>query len=262
MIRKYKYTFISLMFAVLFIFGSMAAMNYILRIRETQLLTESGRAEVESPVREWEGWGIGDENVVSGDTDGERYVLTTNQVEEAVKRWNNRTAVTLHDPVAGQISMEEAIENGERWLIEMEIGEEKDATSFSISAELGVGGQKQDAGERLEAYFSFWTVTYSNQSMSAILYLNAVTGKVWGAEITLYEGLPKKLQDDRLQLFVEMAGLQVADGTSVVIDSGQTRTEMAIKESRLYAQEHSYSMSIGYENSYELTIYRLLAKQN
>ena len=53
MIRKYKYTFISLMFAVLFIFGSMTAMNYILRVRETQLLTESGRAEVESPVREW-----------------------------------------------------------------------------------------------------------------------------------------------------------------------------------------------------------------
>ena len=260
MIRKYKYTFISLMFAVLFIFGSMTAMNYILRVRETQLLTESGRAEVESPVREWEGWGIGDEIVVSGDTDGERYVLTTNQVEEAVKSWNNRTAVTLHDPVAGQITMEEAIENGERWLIEMEIGKEKDAASFSISAELGVGGQKQDTGERLEAYFSFWTVTYSNQSMSAILYLNAVTGKVWGAEITLYEELPKKLQDDRLQLFVELAGLQVSDD-SVVTDSGETRSEIAIKESQLYAQEHSYSMSIGYENSYELTIYRLLTKQ-
>lgn len=262
MIKKYKYTFISLMFAVLFIFGSMTAMNYILRAREMQLLTESGRVEIESPVREWEGWGMGDENVVSGDTDGEGYILTTNQVEEAVKSWNNRTAVTLHDPVAGQISMEEAIENGKRWLVEMEIGEEKGAASFSISAELGVGGQKQDAGERLEAYFSFWTVTYSNQSMSAILYLNAVTGKVWGAEITLYEELPQKLQDDRLQLFVELAGLQVSDGTSAVIDSGQTRSEIAIKESRLYAQEHLYSMSIGFENSYELTIYRLLTKPN
>lgn len=260
MIREYKYTFISLMFAVLFIFGSMTAMNYILRVRETQLLTESGKAEVESPVREWEGWGIGDENVVSGDTDGERYVLTTNQVEEAVKSWNNRNAVTLHDPVAGQISMVEAIEAGKRWLSEMEIGEEKDAASFSISAELGVGGQKQDTAERLEAYFSFWTVTYSNQSMSAILYLNAVTGKVWGAEITLYEELPKKMHDDRLQLFVELAGLQVSDD-SFVTDSGGIRSEIALKESKLYAQEHSYSMSIGYENSYELTIYQLLTKQ-
>lgn len=261
MIRKYKYTFISLMFAVLFIFGSMTAMNHILRARETQLLTESGRAEVESPVREWEGWGNDNENVVGADTDGERYDLTTRQVEDAVKSWNNRTEVILHDPVAGQISMEEAIENGERWLDEMQIGKEMDSASFSISAELGVGRQKQDAGERLEAYFSFWTVTYSNQSMRAILYLNAVTGKVWGAEITLYEKLPEKVPDDRLQLFAELAGLQVSDDDPVVIDSGKTRTQIAIKESQLYAQKFSYSMMIGLENSYDITTYQLLIKQ-
>ena len=39
--KKYKYTFISLMSAVLFIIGSMAAANCILRLRETRLLTES-----------------------------------------------------------------------------------------------------------------------------------------------------------------------------------------------------------------------------
>ncbi len=260
MIRKYKYTVISLMFAVLFIFGSMTAMNYMVRVREAQLLTERGRVEVESPVWGWEGWGNGDENAVSGDIDGESHVLTTKQVEEAITSWNNRTEVILHDPVAGQISMEEAIESGERWLAEMEISGEMEKASFSISAELGVGGQKEDTGERLEAYFSFWTVTYSNQSMNAILYLNAVTGKVWGAEIALYEGMPKKLPADRLQLFVELAGLYVSDNDSVTTDSGGTRTKIAIKGSRLYAQEHSYSMSIGFENSYKHITYQLLIK--
>jgi len=262
MIRKYKYTVISLMFAVLFIFGSMTAMNYMLKVRETQLLTERGRVEVESPVRGWEGWGNGDENAVSGDIGGESHVLTTKQVEETIKSWNNRTGVILHDPVAGQISMEEAIENGEGWLAEMGIGEEMDAASFSISAQLGVGGQKEDTGERLEAYFSFWTVTYSNQSMSAILYLNAVTGKVWGAEIKLYAELPGKPCDERLRLFVELAGLQVSDDDSITTDSGGTRTKIAVKESGLYAQEHSYSMSIGFENSYKYIAYQLLIGQN
>ncbi len=260
MISKHKYTFFSLIFAVLFTFGSMIVMNYILKLRETQLLTERGRAEVESPVRGWEGWGNGDENAVSGDIDGESHVLTTKQVEEAITSWNNRAEVILHDPVAGQISMEEAIGSGERWLAEMEISGEMEKESFSISAELGVGGQKEDTGERLEAYFSFWTVTYSNQSMNAILYLNAVTGKVWGAEITLYEEMPPKLPDDRLQLFVELAGLQVSDNDSVITDLGGTRTKIAIKESRLYAQEHSYSMSIGFEYSYKHTIFQLLIK--
>ena len=259
MIRNYKYTVLSLLFAVLFIFGSMTAMSCILRIRETKLLTEMGRAEVESPVREWIGWGADGDHAASGAADGES-VLTAQQAEEAVKSWNNRSRITLHDPVAGQISMEEAIENGESWLVEMGISEEMGAALFSVSAKLGVGGQNGDAGERLEAYFSFWTVTYTNQSMSARLYLNAVTGKVWGAEITLNEKRPVKLHDDSLKLFVELAGLQAADD-SAVVNSGATGAEIAIKESRLIAQERSYSMSVGLENSYDHTIYQLLVKQ-
>lgn len=213
---------------------------------------------MESPVRAWEGW-KNDENDVSVDTDSEGHFLSTKQVEEAAMSWNNRTEVILHDQIAGQISMEEAIENGEEWLVEMGI-EETGAMSFSISAELGVGGQKEDSGGKLEAYFSFWTVTYSNQSMKAILYLNAVTGKVWGAEITLYEEMPEKWHDNRLRLFVELAGLQVADEDLIAIDSGETRTEIAIKESRLFAQEQSYSMFIAFNDSYKQLNYQLLVK--
>lgn len=101
------------------------------------------------------------------------------QAEEAVKSWNNRIGVTLHEQVAGQISMEEAIENGKEWLARMEIGDVKEEVSFGVSAKLGVGRQKEDTREQ-EAYYSFWTVTYSNQSMHVVLYLNAVTGNVWG----------------------------------------------------------------------------------
>ncbi len=257
MISKGKYTIVSLIFAVFFIFGSMEVMNYILQIRETQLLTEKGRIEMESPVRTWEN---DNEDTMSEDIDDERYVLKIGQIEDAITCWNNRDKTILHDPVAGQISLEEAVKAGEKWLIEMSIGEEQDVAACTINAELGVGVQTEDAGEQLEAYYSFWTVTYSNQSMSAVLYLNAVTGKVWGAEITLYEELPEKLPDDRLQLFVELAGLQVSDDDSVVIDSGGTRTKIAIKGSRLYAQKHSYSMLIGFENSYKHTVYQLLIK--
>lgn len=259
MIRKYKYTIVFLIFAGFFIFGSMEVMNHILRIRETQLLTESGRVEMESPVRTWESRENDKEGVVSEDTASERNVLKTEQIEDAIKCWNNRSGSILHEPVAGQISIEEAIKAGEEWLIEMGIGEEKDAAAYTVNAELGIGAQTDEPGEQLEAYYSFWTVRYSSQSVSAVLYLNAVTGKVWGAEITLYEEPPEKTPDDRLRLFVELAGLQVSDDDSVIIDSGETRIEIAIKESQLYAQERSYSMSIGLENSYKRT-YQLLIK--
>lgn len=257
--KKYKYTFLSLMFAVLFIMGSMAVANTILRIRETRLLTERGGIKVESPVREWKGGENSDESAIGKDNDDKKAPLSLKQVEKAVKSWNNRIGVTLHEQVAGQISMEEAIENGKKWMSEMEISDGEEEVSFSISAELGVGKQKENNRER-EAYFSFWTVTYVNQSMNAVLYLNAVTGNVWGAEIKLYEEQLKKSSDDRLQLFVKLAGLQAADDAPPVIDSEESKSVVTIKESQLYAQELSYSMAIQFQNSYEYLAYQLLAK--
>ena len=120
--KKYKYTFISLISAILFIIGSMVASNSILRLRETRLLTESGGIKVELPVREWGGGQNSDESVNGIDTNDKKNSLSMKQVEVSVKSWNNRTGVTLHEQVAGQISMEEAIENGKKWLQEMEIG--------------------------------------------------------------------------------------------------------------------------------------------
>lgn len=257
--KTYKYTILTLLLAVVFVFGSMEGMNLILRARERQFLSESGSVIVEAPVRAWESWENDKESSMSEDTDSERYILNTRQIEDAINCWNNRTKTILHDPVAGQISMEQAIGAGEKWLIEMNIGEEIDTMSYSINAELGVGGQMEDTGEQLEAYYSFWTVHYSSQSVNAILYINAVTGKVWGAEISLYEELPEKMHDDGLRLFVELAGLQASDDDSVLVefDSGET---IAIKESQLYARKHSYIMSIGFENSYKYTVYQLLIK--
>lgn len=262
MISRYKYTFASLLFAVLFVFGSMAAMNYILSIRETRLLTESGRVEMESPVRAWENWQNDEESPVS-DIGSERHILNTQQVEDAVKCWNNRTSIILHDPVEGQISMEEAVKAGEAWLSEMKIGEGTDALSYAINAELGVGGQIEDAGEKLEAYYSFWTVQYSGKSMRAILYINAVTGKVWGAEITSYGNPIEKLPYERLRLFVELAGLQISDDELTVVEYGGDKSGIAIKNSLLYAQESIYDTvkmnrdGLSVADSYTTIYYRL-----
>lgn len=256
--KKYKYTFISLISAILFIIGSMVASNSILRLRETRLLTESGGIKVELPVREWGGGQNGDESVNGIDTNDKKNSLSMKQVEVSVKSWNNRTGVTLHEQVAGQISMEEAIENGKKWLQEMEIGGVNEAVSYTINAELGVGRQKEDTEEK-EAYFSFWTVTYSNQDMDAVLYLNAVTGNVWGAEIKRYEEQKEKLSDDRLKLFVRLAGLQAVEDAPSIGSEG-TESVIEIKGSRLYAQEQSYEMEVQFENDYEYLAYQLLAK--
>ena len=257
--KSYKYTILTLLLAVIFVFGSMEGMNLILRAREIQFLSESGRVVVEAPVRAWMEQNGGAEGE-DGDNLQEGYVLTMAQIESAIESWNSRTNVILHAPVEGQISMEAAIEAGKSWLVAMDIGSEEDLESFYINAELGVSEQENGNGERLEAYYSFWTVKYSNQSMDAILYVNAVTGKVWGAEITKYEDYYEIFGDERLKLFIELAGLQISDNDSVVIDSGGTRTRIAIRDSSLYAQEQIYYMLKAFEDTSRYINYQLISE--
>ena len=77
--KKYKYAFLSLMFAALFIIGSMAATNDILRLRETRLLTERGDIKAESPVREWEGGENSDESTIGKDTNDKKIPFPRNR---------------------------------------------------------------------------------------------------------------------------------------------------------------------------------------
>ena len=77
--KTYKYTFLTMFLALVFIFGSMAGMNFMLYIREDRLLSESGMVVVESPVRAWQEWGDKTEK----DEDGEKYSLSVVQVKDA-----------------------------------------------------------------------------------------------------------------------------------------------------------------------------------
>lgn len=230
--KTYKYTFLTMFLALTFIFGSMAGMNFILYIREEQFLSESGVTVAESPVRPWQGWGEEPDEK----EDGERYPLTTVQVREAMESWNKRLGEMLHDPVEGQISMEEAVREGEEWMLSMGIGKTwgaVDGLKF-VKAALGVGRQKGSADVKLEPYYSFWTVYFSGSYADAVLYLNAVTGRVWKAEVLLYDNFPEELPYEKLGQFVEMAGLPVTDGVAE-INEEKTQAVLVVEDGLLYA---------------------------
>lgn len=132
-------------------------------------------------------------------SEDEGYSPTAAQVKEAAESWNDRSGEILHEPVEGQISMEKAIEAGEGWLAAIGIEEGRlqamDKGMYFVRATLGVGVQKSDHGVAREPYYSFWTVQFCSEAADAILYINAVAGKVWGAELTLYENVPEQIQE-------------------------------------------------------------------
>lgn len=249
--KAYKYTLFTVFLSLVFAFGSMVGMNFILEAREKQMLTENGRVVVEAPVWAWQKEEDREERENLGNSDQENYILTMEQVAEAIGSWNSRTGETVHNPVVGQISMAEAIQKGEMWLSDMGIeANEQESDVHFVNATLGVPKQNELSGQ-LEPYYSFWTVQFSGEVVNAILYINAVTGKILGAEVSLYRNLPDKLPVEKLSLFVELAGLQESD-TETVFDPDGTSAFLEMADSRLCAEMEFQRRQNGY---FDLTQY-------
>lgn len=80
------------------------------------------------------------------------------------------------------------------------------------------------------------------------MYVNAVTGKVWSAEINLQQALPMEMSRNRLRKFVLLSGVEPSDAES----EGEWKSEdkdkeragyrnLEISHSRLYARELWYT---------------------
>ncbi len=195
MIRKYGYTCLTLLLSGMVVLGSMCGMKQILERRTGQLLTERGEAVVQSFVFE-------EPEPDNG--------LTLEQARGAIKSWNNRTLEMVHDPVERQLSMEQAVNRGNEWLTVMGVGASGTRTAENLelrSAVLSIGMQDGQEQEVRYPYDSFWTLQYTGAAMDATLYLNAVTGGVWDAEVRLYDAALDKTLRESLEIFVELTEL-------------------------------------------------------
>lgn len=250
--KTYKYGIITLLLAVIFALGSIEVMNYVLQVREKELLTERGKVIVESPVQAWNDG----EEIADDSTNQERHILSGEQMADIILSWNNREMVLAHEPVEGQISMEDAVKAGEKWLAEMNIEEKEEqeiqTESYSINATLGVGKRKNESGKQVEPYYSFWTIQFVNKCMNTDVYVNAVTGQVWGAEVRLYDEIPEKFPYEKLRPFVEMATSLNENTYSVIIDEEKSQAFLEIQDSLLYGQMECYFIPFSEKGYYDI----------
>lgn len=241
---NHKYNFITFSAALIFIACSMAGMSFILKIREKQLLGRSGEVAMDSPVLAWQRTSDNMEGEKEGENGILRPQLTMEQVEDVVISWNGRKNLFLHNPVVGQLTMEEAIQAGTDWLVEMGYSrkEQESEKPFRIKATLAIGVGESGVGTPLEAYYSMWSLWFLNETISVRLDLNAVTGKVWGAQIALAEGV---FADDDgeadLERFIELAGLQ-PEANIVMADTRYNQITIPIEGNNLSAQRMQYQL--------------------
>ena len=213
--RASKYTLLSLLFAAVFVFGSMAGTDLILQMWEKRRLEERGTVTMESPVLAWQSAETGEEY---DGQDGEPLVrdkeedltLTEKEIEQVIRYRKNCEGELLHDPVKGQITMEQAFAAGENWLVEMGFWDHSrtHAEPLLRRASLGTKTAKEGLHMPIEPYYSFWTVRFSGADMYVSLSVNAMTGRVWDAKITLYdiENVNNDKSLDKLERFIRLAG--------------------------------------------------------
>ena len=253
-------------------------MDFILRVREKKILSSSGTAAMASPVRAWQQWEaqVAEETEKQAGSDG--YVLNFRQIEEVIRSRTNYDEEVIHEPVGGQISIEKAIEAGKKWIAEMAVeernGRKLDEEIYFVNAILGIRKHKEASNAQVEPYYSFWTVRFSSESMGIVLYINAITGKVWNAEIGLYDTMLDEVPYENLSCFSELAGFKVSDEPSVEMKDGRKRANLAIEDSLLYTQMECYEVNVDkngivdysetgkFRDRYLVITYDLLSKEN
>ncbi len=251
--RASKYTLLSLLFAAVFVFGSMAGTDLILQMWEKRRLEESGTVTMESPVLAWQSAETEEEYVKQDggpfDRDKEEdLTLTEKEIEQVIRYRKNCEGELLHDPVKGQITMEQAFAAGENWLVEMGFWDHSRTHSEPLlhRASLGTKTAKEGLHMPIEPYYSFWTVRFSSTDMYVSLSVNAMTGRVWDAKITLYdiENVNNDKSLDKLERFIRLAGIEAPVEQYVEISDSGSWISMAVKESPLYAQMRGYDVVV------------------
>lgn len=246
MSRMPKYTVFCLLFAAAFVFGSMAGMDLVLQMRESRRLQEGGSVAVESPMPAWQSTEK-EEEYAKQEEEGDR-ILTEEQIEQVVTYRKNCEGELLHDPVRGQITMEQAFASGENWLVEMGFwdGNQTHSETLLHRASLGTKTIKEGLPVPIEPYYSFWTVRFSGADLYASLSVNAMTGRVWDAKITLYdtEYVNGDKSFKKLEQFIRLAGIEAPVEQYVEISDNGRWMSMAVEESTLYAQMREYDVVV------------------
>lgn len=265
MIKAHIYTFFSVIFAIVFIYVSMLSMNIVLKHRQDKFLTEKGITTVQNPVKAWQKYEDTEKQSANKEeVNNSEDVLSSGQIADAVISWNNRSSDVLHSPVQGQISMETAIDKSKEWLKTMGVAsvnmtdesvnmtDEKYAASRAVSSDVKDAdtfvyatlssaatekdNKKDKISEQAEPYYSFWTVQFEDEEMSAVLYINAVTGNVWGATVNEeYDSVTKEPSYDKVELFWNLAGMQVSASDWLNISEKDTRAIYESNKELVYA---------------------------
>lgn len=114
--------------------------------------------------------------------------LTDKEILSVLQNWDTPGHEQLHEPVDGQIDIEQSIDAGKAGLsyfYEQGIIHEPLHENAKINAYLFKNHPNGAGTQTLKPYYSYWIISFTGENINAILTINAVTGQIWKADITL-----------------------------------------------------------------------------
>lgn len=181
-----------LLLSLLITFGGWLFTKQILKYKETQLFSKSGRLHVADS-----GYSLyqdgssksetADESAKSEDSDifyGE--AISEDLIAQILSCWDSGSRLLSHEPQEGQMNMEQAISAGYSWIADMikksllpaNLSEKN---IHNVSAVLYTQDEKPDFPDYL---LSRWIISYTADDTEITLTIHAASGQVWQAGIT------------------------------------------------------------------------------
>lgn len=182
--RKDKiYTLLVFCLSFTVVFGGWFFTKRLLYCKEREMLAAKGQIVLENTKAD------GEENDSKVQENFVPQVLSEEQMAEILTVWEAGGREILHEPMAGQMNMEQAIEVGETWITSL-------AENQILSADF-IGYSFRDTSAVLctldgtvsleESWISYWKITYTGDDVKIVLKIHAATGQIWKADISMNE---------------------------------------------------------------------------
>lgn len=128
-----------------------------------------------------------------GDAPHAKQSLTENEILAVLENWSWKNAASLretpHEPTDEQLTMEQAVEAAREWLSfigGLHVFPDEALNFGNVSAYLAQKLSPEPNNHFMPPMYSYWEVSFTNDSMSVALTINAVTGQVWQTYINIY----------------------------------------------------------------------------
>ena len=245
MSKQNIFTVMGIVLSFLIAIGGWILISRLMDVQSDMLMSATGTSPIAMPLQLPQA-----DDIAAGENADEAVyahsLLSEQDIVSIIRNLESSGHAVPHEPTPEQITMGQAIMAGENWL--SFIGEQLNfpdrETLFAFDRTSSVfaylsQNQQQDRSAFLPPTYSFWTVTFINRYINAVMLINAVDGQVWQASFSSSDPLlafEVSFEDvsNMLTAFVTIVGIDIyVDETREVMDGALFKD---------FANESAYAM--------------------